>query len=161
MDFKTYTAVDADINVKVASVRVTCPGEVYTNDGSDASKYFLDVNSDGTLTFHSDGYPDLKMNKKALKAAAVTGAYEGQVPFIIDVNMDFKTDTAVDADINVKVASVRVTCPGEVYTNDGSKITFDHGSEDGDCLGDGVRSDGKDASKYFLDVNSDGVRSDG
>merc|ERR1711998_9025 len=139
--------------------RVTCPGEVYTNDGSkitfdhgsedgdclgdgvrsdgkDASKYFLDVNSDGTLTFHSDGYPDLKMNKKALKAAAVTGAYEGQVPFIIDVTMDFKTDTAVDADINVKVASVRVTCPGEVSTSEGKAITFDHATEDGDCLGD-------------------------
>merc|ERR1712137_118905 len=125
---------DADINVKVASTRFQCPGEAYTNDGSiitfdttgsdgdclgdgirtdgkDPSKYFLDVNSDGTLTFHSDGYPDLKLKKKALAATAVSGAFEGSVPFIIDVNMDFKSETSVDADINVKVASVTAFAP--------------------------------------------------
>merc|ERR1712139_580603 len=101
--------------------------------------------------------PALKMKKKALKAAAVSGAYEGQVPFIIDVNMDFISDSAVDADINVKVASVRVTCPGEVYSSDGSLITFPNAPTDGDCLGDGVRSDGKDASKYNLNINVDGT----
>merc|ERR1719171_2727507 len=97
------------------------------------------------------------MTKKALKATGVSGAYEGSVPFIIDVNMDFTSDAAVDADINVKVASVRVTCPGEVYSSDGSLITFPNAPTDGDCLGDGVRSDGKDASKYNLNINDDGT----
>merc|ERR1711907_259019 len=134
-----------------------CLGDGVRSDGKDPSKYFLDINSDGTLTFHSDGYPDLKMTKKALKAAAVSGAYEGSVPFIIDVNMDFKSDSLVDADINGKVASVRVQCSDEAYPSDGSSISFPTTGDDGDCMGDGVRSDGKDPSKYFLDINSDGT----
>merc|ERR1712188_352116 len=171
---------DVDVNVKVASTRITCPGETIAetdaqvtfpnavNDGDclgdgirsdskDPSKYIIVKNADGTLTYNSDGYPALKMTKKSLKATAVSGAYEGSVPFIIDVNMDFTSDSAVDADINVKVASVRVTCPGEVYSSDGSLITFPNAPTDGDCLGDGVRSDGKDASKYNLNINDDGT----
>ena len=35
-------------------------GDALRQQGKDPSKYFLDVNSDGTLTFHSDGYPSLK-----------------------------------------------------------------------------------------------------
>merc|ERR1711998_54939 len=138
----------------VASVRVDCPGEVYSSDGSlitfpnaptdgdclgdgvrsdgkDASKYNLNINDDGTLTFNSGGYPALKLTKKALKTTAVSGAYEGQVPFIIDVNMDFKSDSVVHADVNVKVASVRVDCEEEVYSSDGSLITFPNAPTDG------------------------------
>merc|ERR1712054_435287 len=101
------------INVKVASKQFTCKGEQIAetdaqvtfpnavNDGDclgdgvrsdskDPSKYILGKNADGTLTFKSDGYPDLKMTKKSLKAAdALTGSYEGSVPFIIDVSADF------------------------------------------------------------------------
>merc|ERR1712070_234534 len=87
----------------------------------------------------SDGYPDLKMSKKALQAAAApTGAWEGSVPFIIDVNMDFKSDSQVDADINAKVASTRITCPGENFAFSGSEVSFPDALKDGDCLGDGI-----------------------
>merc|ERR1711907_894637 len=104
----------------------------------------------------SDGYPNLKMTpKKALKAAAPAGAWEGSVPFIIDVNMDFKSDSAVDADINVKVAGKRITCPGEKYVLSGSEVSFPDALTDGDCLGDGIRSDSKDPSKYVIEVVSD------
>merc|ERR1711998_474826 len=122
-------------------------------------------NSDGTLTYKSDGYPDLKMKKKSLKAAdALTGSYEGSVPFIIDVTADFDGSDKADIDVNVKVASVRITCPGESIAEDDSQITFPNAVNDGDCLGDGIRSDSKDPSKYIINKNADGTltyKSDG
>merc|ERR1712205_125759 len=83
-------------------------------DGKDPSKYLINKNSDGTLTFKSDGYPDLKLTKKALKAAdALSGSYEGQVPFIIDINCDFDGSAKAHVDVNVKVASKRFNCATE------------------------------------------------
>merc|ERR1711981_931319 len=188
MDFTSDSAVDADINVKVASVRVTCPGEVYSSDGSlitfpnaptdgdclgdgvrsdgkDASKYNLNINDDGTLTFNSDGYPALKMKKKSLKASdKLSGSYEGSVPFIIDVTADFDGSDKADVDVNVKVASTRITCPGESIAETDAQVTFPNAPNDGDCLGDGIRSDSKDPSKYIILKNSDGTltyKSDG
>merc|ERR1712093_191004 len=133
---------DVDVNVKVASVRITCPGETIAeddaqvtfpnavNDGDclgdgirsdskDPSKYIINKNADGTLTYKSDGYPDLKMTKKSLKAADnLSGSYEGSVPFIIDVTADFDGSDTADVDVNVKVASTRITCPGESIAED-------------------------------------------
>merc|ERR1712217_586034 len=137
MDFKSATSVDADINVKVAKQEIKCPGETievgdtkvsFSNIGNagdcmgdalrgqkkDVSKFELEINSDGTLTFKSDGWPDLKLKKKSVAAVdAPSGAYEGSVPFIIDITMDFESATSVDADINVKVAKQEIKCPGE------------------------------------------------
>ena len=36
-------------------------GDSLRSQGKDPTKYFFDINSDNSLTFHSDGYPDLKM----------------------------------------------------------------------------------------------------
>merc|ERR1711881_567170 len=119
------------------------------------SRYNLDINSDGSLTFHADGYPDMKMTKQSLKAAAVSGKYEGSVPFIIDITMDYGA-TTVDVDLNIKVASQDIKCPTESYTATDSLITFDAIGNDGDCLGDALREQGKDTSKYNLDINDDG-----
>merc|ERR1719262_2085086 len=118
MDFKSATSVDADINVKIAHQDIKCPGEAiaasvtevtFSNIGNagdcmgdalrkqkkDVSKFKLEVNSDGTLTFKSDGWPDMKLKKKSVAAiAAPSGAYEGSVPFIIDITMDFKSATS-------------------------------------------------------------------
>merc|ERR1712193_19835 len=139
---------DVDINVKVASKQFTCKGEAIAetdaqvtfpnapNDGDclgdgirsdskDPSKYIINKNSDGTLTYKSDGYPDLKMKKKSLMANdKLTGSYEGSVPFIIDVEADFDGSDKADVDVNVKVASVRITCPGESIAEDDSTVTF-------------------------------------
>merc|ERR1711881_781283 len=179
---------DVDINVKVASKHFTCKGEsiaetdaqvTFPNavnagdclgdgireDKKDPSKYIIVKNSDGTLTYKSDGYPDLKMKKKSLMANdKLSGSYEGSVPFIIDVTADFDGSDKADVDVNVKVASVRITCPGESIAEDDSQITFPNAVNDGDCLGDGIRSDSKDPSKYIINKNSDGTltyKSDG
>jgi len=245
---------DFDLNVKVASKRFNCPGEKITEtdgmvtfadimttgdclgdgirtDGKDPSKYTIAKNSDGTLTFNSDGYPALKMKSKAkltgstcslyeiadgscgqsdldcsytkyAKAAekalqdgtcadqgyttktgtqtksypvigdivistyskpalqvseTLSGAYEGSVPFIIDVNADFLGGGVADFDLNVKVASKRFNCPGEKITETDGMVTFADIMTTGDCLGDGIRTDGKDPSKYTIAKNSDGT----
>merc|ERR1712100_716670 len=144
-----------------------CLGDGIRSDSKDPSKYIINKNSDGTLTYKSDGYPDLKMSKKALKAKAdnLSGSYEGSVPFIIDVTADFDGSGAkADVDVNVKVASTRITCPGEAIAETDSQVTFPNAPTDGDCLGDGIRSDSKDPSKYIIEKNSDGTltyKSDG
>merc|ERR1712167_546155 len=171
---------DVDVNVKVASVRITCPGEAIAEDDStvtfpnavndgdclgdgirsdskDPSKYIMGKNSDGTLTYKSDGYPDLKMKKKSLMADKLSGSYEGSVPFIIDVTADFDGSDKADVDVNVKVASTRITCPGESISEDDAQVTFPNAVNDGDCLGDGIRSDSKDPSKYIIVKNADGT----
>merc|ERR1712051_507887 len=122
VDITSSTTADMDINVKIAKQEIKCPNEAILIKGNtitfpnigkpgdcmgdalrtqkkDTSKYTLDVNADGSLTFHSDGYPDMKLKKKTLTLVAPSGAYEGSVPFIIDITMDFGAST-VNADIN-------------------------------------------------------------
>merc|ERR1712178_234954 len=95
----------------------------------------------------------------------LSGSYEGSVPFIIDVNADFDGSGAkADVDINVKVASKQFTCKGEAIAETDAQVTFPNAPNDGDCLGDGIRSDSKDPSKYIIVKNSDGTltyKSDG
>merc|ERR1712169_25723 len=124
VDFTGATTADFDINVKVASQEFKCPGETVAisdtavtlpniaNTGDcmgdalrgqkkDVTKYSLTINSDGTLTFHSDGYPDMELKKASLTAKdAPTGKYEGSVPLIIDITVDFTGATTADFDIN-------------------------------------------------------------
>merc|ERR1711977_464055 len=131
----------------------------------DPSKYILEKSADGTLNFKSDGYPDLKLKKKSLMTTdALVGSYEGSVPFIIDVEADFDGSAKAHIDVNVKVASVRINCEAEDIAETDAQITFPNSGNDGDCLGDGVRSDSKDPSKYLIEKNSDGTlnfKSDG
>merc|ERR1712125_88843 len=169
------------INVKVAHQEIKCPTEAvaytdtavtFPNIGTtgdcmgdalrgqkkDTSKYNLAINSDGSLTFHSDGYPNMKLKKKPLKAAALSGSYEGSVPFIIDITMDFSADT-VNADINVKIAKQEIKCPTEAVAYTDTAVTFPNIGKTGDCMGDALRGQEKDTSKYSLTINSDGTLS--
>ncbi len=43
-----------------------CVGDGIRTDGKDPTKYTIIKNDDGTLTFTSDGYPNLKMTKQCL-----------------------------------------------------------------------------------------------
>merc|ERR1712070_712401 len=118
-----------------------CLGDGIRTDGKDPSKYVMNKNSDGTLTFKSDGYPDLKLSKKALAVAdSLSGTYEGSVPFIIDVTGVFDGSSKADVDVNVKVASVRFNCKGEDIAETDAGVTFPNIGNTGDCLGDGTRT---------------------
>ena len=135
-----------------------CMGDNLRGQKKDVSKYSLDINSDGTLTFHSDGYPDMKLTKKSVAAlAAPSGKYEGSVPFIIDITADFTSATACDFEINVKVAHQDIKCPGESVALSDTAVTFPNIANTGDCMGDNLRGQKKDVSKYSLDINSDGT----
>merc|ERR1711959_55756 len=134
-----------------------CMGDALRGQKKDPSKYTLDINSDGSLTFHSDGYPDMKLNKKSLAVAAPSGKYEGSVPFIIDITMDITSATVADLDINIKVAKQEVKCTGEAVAISNTGITFPNTGTTGDCMGDALRGQKKDPSRYSLTINSDGT----
>merc|ERR1719282_1341088 len=180
MDFGTST-VNADINVKVAHQEIKCPteavaysatsvkfpniamtgdcmGDALRGQKKDVTKYLMDINSDGTLSFHSDGYPVMKLKKKAVALSALSGVYEGSVPFIIDISMDFSAST-VNADINVKVAHQEIKCPSEAVAYSATTVTFPNVAKAGDCMGDALRGQKKDVSKYMMDINADGTLS--
>merc|ERR1719478_1562849 len=166
LDITSATAADLDINIKVAHQEVKCPGEAiavtataitFPNTATtgdcmgdalrgqkkDPAKYTLDINSDGSLTFHSDGYPDMKLTKKAFAVAAPSGKYEGSVPFIIDISLDISSATAADLDINIKVAHQEVKCAGETIAMTAAAITFPNTAKTGDCMGDALRGQKK------------------
>merc|ERR1712167_526659 len=69
-------------------------------------------------------------------ANGLTGSYEGSVPLIIDV----------------RVAHQEITCTGETIAVSGSSITFPNVGKSGDCMGDALRKQKRDPSKYFLTI---------
>merc|ERR1712119_78320 len=99
---ESYTASATSIGFANIAEDGDCFGDALRGQGKDTSKYTLDINSDGTLTFHSDGYPDMKMTKDTLATAvAVSGSYTGRVRGIIKITMDFQSDSVVNAFISV------------------------------------------------------------
>merc|ERR1712196_580148 len=116
----------------------------------------MGIESDGSLPFHSDGWPDLKLQKKTVAVSALSGHYEGQVPFILDMNLIFPGDGTMSFDQNVKVASIEIKCPTEKIAETASGVTFPNIATTGDCMGDALRQQKKDVSKFTIDINSDG-----
>ena len=70
--------------------------------------------------------------------------------------MEITSATAADLDFNIKAAHQEVKCPGKTLAIIDSAITFPNTAKTGDCMGDAVRGQKKDPSKYSLDINSDG-----
>merc|ERR1719214_507362 len=79
-----------------------CMGDALRKLKKDVSKFTIDINSDGSLTFHSDGWPDLKLQKKTVAVSALSGHYEGQVPFILDMNLIFPGDGTMEDQVHVQ-----------------------------------------------------------
>merc|ERR1712048_1437053 len=117
------------------------------------------MGADDSLSFHSDFAPvALKLTKQSAElaaiAAAVSGAYEGRVPGIVKIDMDFSSDT-VKTLISV-IGQQDINCPVEPFSVTDSQIVFNTIENDGDCFGDAIRSQGKDTTKFFIDIQSDG-----
>merc|ERR1712048_1512918 len=153
---ESYAIADGIIGFTSIGEEGDCFGDALRGQGKDTSKYTLDINDDGTLTFHSDGYPNMKMKKDSLTSVAISGSYTGRVPGIIKITMDFETDSTVNAFISV-IGQEDISCPTESYTASDSSISFVNIDQDGDCFGDALRGQGKDTSKYTLDINLDGT----
>merc|ERR1712048_418935 len=125
------------------------------SQGKDTTKFFIDIQSDGSLSFHSDFAPvALKLTKQSVMASAVSGKYSGRVIGIVKIDMDFSSDT-VKTLISV-IGQQDIDCPVEPYSATDSQIVFQTIGNDGDCFGDAIRSQGKDTTKFFIDIQSDG-----
>merc|ERR1712012_808310 len=99
-----------------------------------------------------------------VSADALVGHWKGSVPLIIDVEATFDGSDQAHVEVDVKVAKTHIDCPAEKIIESDTEIIFPETSQVGDCLGDGVREDSKDPSKYILEKNSDGsltFKSDG
>merc|ERR1712039_1058607 len=99
-----------------------------------------------------------------VEADNLVGTWEGSVPLIIDVKTTFDGSSTAAVSVDVKVAGVHIDCPSETIAETDTGVTFPNSAQVGDCVGDGVRTDNKDPSKYFLVKNSDGTltfKSDG
>merc|ERR1711977_298938 len=178
LNFLGDSTMDFDQNVKVASTEIKCPaykiaetdaevtfpeigndgdcmGDALRGQGKDVTKFAIAKNADDTLTFRSDGWPDLKLGAAALKTSALSGKYHGSVPFILDMDLNFPGDGTLDFDQNVKVASVEINCPGETIAETDDEISFPDIVNDGDCMGDALRGQDKDVTKFTIAKNAD------
>jgi len=133
-----------------------CLGDALRKQHKDVTKFSIGINADGTLTFHST-WPDLKLKKKSdQELTAPTGTYEGSVPFILDLTCTFNSDGTMDFDNNVKVAHQEIKCPKVAISVSDTAITFPNIKNTGDCMGDALRKQKKDVTKFSLSINSDG-----
>merc|ERR1711977_185817 len=77
-------------------------------------------------------------------------------PFILDMEIDISGST-MNFDMNVKVAHQEIKCPTEAIAVSATEITFPNIGNTGDCMGDALRGQKKDVSKFNLKINSDGT----
>merc|ERR1739845_157711 len=133
-----------------------CMGDALRGQKKDVSKFTISINADGSLTFHSDGWPDLKLTKKTVALSSLSGHYEGSVPFILDMNLIFPGDGTMNFDQNVKVAHQEIKCPTEKIAETATAVTFPNIANTGDCMGDALRGQKKDVSKFTISVHRDG-----
>merc|ERR1719213_638721 len=127
---ESYAVTDGSIGFTNIAEDGDCFGDALRGQGKDTSKYTLDINDDGTLTFHSDGYPNMKMKKDSLTSVAISGSYTGRVPGIIKITMDFETDSTVNAFISV-IGQEDIGCPSESYAVADGSIGFTSIGEEG------------------------------
>merc|ERR1712072_653941 len=90
-------------------------------------------------------------------AAAPSGMNEGSVPLIVDIKCNFNSDGTMDFDNNVKIQHQEIKCPKVAITVSGSTITFPNIQKTGDCMGDALRGQKKDVTKFSIAINNDGT----
>merc|ERR1712139_155132 len=133
-----------------------CLGDSLRSQNKDPAKYTLIKNSDGSLSFTSDGYPTLTLMQQTELglSAKLDGSWMGHVPGIIKVTVSFSGSDSATMDVSV-IGQDDIKCT-EPITETDSLVSFPDGSKTGDCLGDSLRGQNKDPSKYTLVKNSDG-----
>jgi len=128
-------------------------GDHLRGQKKDVFKFSIDIHSDGILTFHSDGCPDMKLTQKSVAAStAPSGNYEGSMPFTIDSAADFKNPSACDFGIDVKVAHQDSKRPKEPVALSDTAVAFLKITNAGDCIGVNLRDQKEGVSKYSLDI---------
>merc|ERR1712093_590190 len=77
--------------------------------------------------------------------------------FIVDIKCTFNGDNTMDFDNNVKIQHQEIKCPKVPITVNGNTITFPNIQKTGDCMGDALRGQKKDVTKFSIGINSDGT----
>ena len=80
----------------------------------------------------------------------------GRVRGIIKIDVTFNGDATVDTTIDV-IGQTKIDCSAENIAETDSLVTFPDAPTVGDCVGDGIRTDGKDPTKYTIIKNDDGT----
>ncbi len=100
-----------------------CVGDGIRTDGKVPTKYTIIKNDDGTLTFTSDGYPNLKMTKRSLAAKEnLVGHYMGRVRGMIKIDATFNGDATVDA--TDAIGQTKIDCSAENIAETDSLVIF-------------------------------------
>merc|ERR1711977_169124 len=73
-----------------------------------------------------------------------------------DKNLIFPGDGTMNFDQNVKGAGTEIKCPTEKIAETASSVPFPNIAATGDCIGDALRGQKKDVTKFFIDINIDG-----
>ncbi len=68
------------------------------------------------------------------------GHYMGRVRNIIKIDVSFNGDATMDA-----ISQIKIDCSSENIAETDSLVTPFGAPTEGDCIGDGIRSDGKDS----------------
>ncbi len=74
----------------------------------------------------------------------------------VTIDVPFDDDATVDTTIDV-IDQTKIDCSAENIAETDSLVTFPDAPTVGDCVGDGVRTDGKDPTKYTIIMNDDGT----
>ncbi len=82
--------------------------------------------------------------------------YMSRVRDIVGIDVTFNGDATVDATIDV-IAQTKIECSSENIAETGGLVTFPGARTEGDCIGENIRSDGKDPANLTIIKNDDGV----
>merc|ERR1712140_158678 len=95
------------------------------------------------------------MNLQSLGAKLMTptlGLYQGSVPLIGKWQVTFNSATNVD--YHHSIMGNVLDCASQTVSESGGKITFSDIGTTGNCMGDSIRGQGKDVTKYYLTEDS-------
>merc|ERR1712093_649832 len=74
-----------------------------------------------------------------------------------DISVNFNADGTMDFDNNVKIQHQEVKCPKVAITVTDTTVTFPNIQKTGDCMGDALRGQKKDVTKFSIGIDSDGT----
>jgi len=113
--------------------------------------------ADGQVLTSKGGRVWCVSNTTLRAEAAPTGKYTASVPFILTMTLNFNDDGTMDFDNDVKVAHQEINCPKTKVAITDAAVTFPNIGNTGDCMGDALRGQKKDVTKFKVDINSDGT----
>jgi len=157
LDCKSQTVSESGSKITFSDIGTpgNCMGDSIRGQNKDVTKYYLTEDSATQVTFYSDGYPKMAMKLQSLETELTTptlGVYQGSVPLIGKWQVTFNSATNVD--YHHSITGNVLDCRSQTVSESGSKITFSDIGTPGNCMGDAIRGQNKDVTKYYLTQDS-------